>query len=111
MISGKACETDRLDLINPGLSCVTMVMECKLVAVDCIYWVHGTMLVLVCTCTEKRQGKARQNHQNDNNKTCAQSKWGSNAVFGAENHAVRDKRQLVTKSALWAFAFLVLVST
>ena len=39
----------RLDVIGP--SCVTMMVEstlCKLVAVGCIYSVHGTMLVLFC---------------------------------------------------------------
>ena len=85
-----------------GPSCVTMVVAfslCKLVAVGCTLLVHSTMLELVCA--EKTfLIFFTQNHQNDNNKTCAQSNWGSNAVFGVENHAVRDKRQLVTTSEL-----------
>ena len=38
-------------------------------------------------------------HQNYNNKTYAQSNWGSNAVFGVEIHAVGDNNGFVTMSA------------
>ena len=64
--------------------------------------VRGTMLVLVCAEIEKKPFLilSTEKLQNYNNKTCAQSNWGSNAVFGVEIHAVGDKRKSVHTSAL-----------
>ena len=61
----------------------------------------GTMLVLVCAEIGKKPFLTLSTKlENYNNKTYAQCKWGSNAVFGVEILAVGDKCESVHTSAL-----------